>query len=59
MFVMFQILIPGQRKNWLSTIRQPLSVFSDSLSYTEYVDVDQLVQLDNLLLFSYSNINWI
>ena len=36
-----------------------LSVFTDSPSHTEYVDVGQLVQLDNLLLFSYSNINWI
>ena len=61
MFVMFQILIPGQRKTWLSAIRQHLVCIHwlTIVYWVQYVDVGQLVQLDNLLLFSYSNINWI
>ena len=57
MFVLFKILIPAQQKIDCSRFDNRLSVFTDSLSYTESVDVGQLVQLDRLLLFSYSNIN--
>ena len=46
---------PAKQKIALSTFNNLISVFTDSQPYTEYIDVGQLVQLDNLLLFSYSN----
>ena len=49
----------GEQKIHCLLFDNLLSVLTDSLSYTEYFYVGQLVQLDHLLLTPHSNINWI